>query len=157
MRRQFWWDPISIHITLKLTPGIKNIVRNSHCCPWSQFIHHFELVCLFDFHFFCPKLISVTFWFQDFYRLFEVSASASEIWFWKKTWFQKIRSRKKVSVLISESLPRKNLAFGKFGIGKNHGFEIFVLENKWGRMARKKRTWVWSFTGLVHKVLTQSC
>ena len=129
MRRKFWWDPISIHITLKLTPGIKNIARNSHCCPWSQFIHHFELVCLFDFHFCCPKFISVTFWFQDFYQLFEVSASASEIWFKKKSWFQKICSQKNVSVLISESLPRKNLAFGKFGIGKNHGFEIFGLEN----------------------------
>ena len=50
--------------------------------------------------------------------------------FGEKSWFQKIRSQKKVSVLISDNLAQKNLGFGKFGLGKNLGFQIVGLKNK---------------------------
>ena len=130
----------SIHITSPLN-GLRGYKTN--CTLLSIVTIHYEasvwtflstchpfLVPKIEFcdHFYVPQSeCDILATFANFLR---VSASFSEIWFWKKTLVLESSVSEKSLSFDFGKFGSKNLAFRKFGLGKSLGLEIFGLENK---------------------------
>ena len=134
---KFWGDSFGgIHPHHAwMDSGDKNI---ENCTLLSIVSIHYEasvcMFCLFVIHFWCPIEFCDHYYVPQSECDFLVSRLLQTCWgsrlqfrkfgFGEKSWFQKIRSRKKVSVLISKNLAQKisvleNLVSEKISVSKS--------------------------------------